>query len=218
MGYVVQIGAAPLAAHPELVALMARANMRVAIVGMESLRDTRLAMVHKPATADINRRAAALLHQHGIALIASLIAGFPDDTRASIRADAVAARRLKPDAFIMQMLTPYPGTQVRASLLQQNLIASFDYDRYDGIHGNVRTHALSAKQLERCVTRETFRTILSPAFIARNRLLRLMPFGAVRAQLTSFFHDLGEVLFGKRWGTRYSPRHPATSAKASRAA
>lgn len=218
MRFVVQLGAQPLAAQPEIVALMARAHLNVVFVGMESLQDTRLSLMHKPATAEINRRAVEHLQRNGIAVIAGLIAGFPHDTRASIHADAVAARRLRPDSFSMQILTPVPGTAVRAQLLQQNLVTCFDYDRYDGVHANVRTHTLSQAALQRCVVRETFRTILSPAFIARNRLLRMMPFGIIRAQLTSFFYDLGKLLFGERWGTRYTPRHPATRAKASRAA
>ncbi len=217
MRFVVQVGAAPLAAHPDIVALMARANMRIAFVGMESMRSARLATVHKPATPEVNRRALEHLRRHGIAVIAGLIAGFPDDTRATIRADAAAVRCLRPDAFSMQVLTPYPKTALRAQLLGAHLVTCHDFDRYDCVHGNVRTHTLNQTALQRCVTHATFRAILSPAFMLRNRLLRMMPCGIVRAQLTSFFYDVGKLLFGDRWGTRYAPRHPVTTANASRA-
>ncbi|MCX7002857.1 MAG: radical SAM protein [bacterium] len=218
MRFIVQVGAAPLAAHPDIVALMARANMRIVFVGMESMRHARLATAHKPATPDINRRAIENLQRNGIAVIAGLIAGFPDDTRETIRADAAAVRHLRPDAFSMQIMTPFPGTRVRGELLRQQLVCNFDYDHYDGAHANVRTHTLSQTALQRCVTRATFRAILSPAFMLRNRLLHMMPYGVVRAQLTSFFYDIGKLLFGDHWGTRYSPRHPVTTANASRAA
>jgi radical SAM superfamily enzyme YgiQ (UPF0313 family) len=197
---------------------MARANMRIVFVGMESMRTARLATAHKPATPEINRHAIENLQRNGIAVIAGLIAGFPDDTRATIRADAAAVRRLRPDAFSMQILTPYPKTPVRAQLMRDQLVTCHDFDRYDGVHANVRTCTLAQTALQRCVTRATFRAILSPAFMLRNRLLHMMPCGIVRAQLASFFYDIGKLLFGDRWGTRYAPRHPATTVNASRAA
>jgi len=218
MRFVAQVGAAPLAAHPDIVALMARANMRVVFVGMESMRNARLATAHKPATPEINRRAVEHLRRHGIAVIAGLIAGFPDDTRETIRADAAAVRCLRPDTFSMQILTPYPKTPLRAQLMRDQLVTCHDFDRYDGVHSNVRTHALSQVELQRCVTRATFRAILSPAFMLRNRLLHMMPYRIVRAQLTSFFYDIGKLLFGDRWCTHYAPRHPVTTVNASRAA
>jgi len=218
MRFVVQVGAAPLAAHPDIVALMARANMRIVFVGMESMRSARLAAVHKPATPEINRRAIENLRRNGIAAIAGLIAGFPDDTRATICTDAAAVRRLRPDVFSMQVLTPYPRTALRAQLMHAQLVTCHDFDRYDGMHATIRTHTLSQTALQCCVTRATFRAILSPTFIVRNRLVRMMPFGIVRAQLTSFMYDIGKLLFGDRWGTRYTPRHPVTQANAARVA
>ncbi len=73
--YLTQVTAAGIAHHPELVAEMDQANFRIAFVGFESMDRDALKGMKKPTNPEINRRAAAMLRQHRIAVIAGLIGG-----------------------------------------------------------------------------------------------------------------------------------------------
>jgi anaerobic magnesium-protoporphyrin IX monomethyl ester cyclase len=68
--YLAQVSAAGIAQHPKLVADMDRANFRITFVGFESMDPNSLKDMKKPTSPAINRRAAALLRQHRIAIVA----------------------------------------------------------------------------------------------------------------------------------------------------
>ena len=77
-----------------------------------------LKKMKKPTNPEINQRAAALLRQHGIAIIAGLIVGYPEDTRESVINNFRLLKKLKPDLIYPQFMTPYPKTIVRQELLE----------------------------------------------------------------------------------------------------
>ena len=84
LSYATQASAVGLASHPELVAAMKQANFWMVFVGFESMSAGNLKDMHKPTSPEINRRAASLLRQHDIGMIAGVIFGYPEDTKASI--------------------------------------------------------------------------------------------------------------------------------------
>jgi radical SAM superfamily enzyme YgiQ (UPF0313 family) len=139
-----------IAQNPELVADMDRANFRIAFVGFESMDPQALKGVKKPTNPGINRRAATLLRQHRIAIIAGCIVGFPEDTRESVVRQFHLVEHLQPDAIYAQFLTPYPKTVIRQELLEAGLIDNLnDFGSYDGFSCNTRTHYLSRDELYR---------------------------------------------------------------------
>ena len=147
--YLTQVTAAGIANHPELVADMDRANFRFIFVGFESMEPAALKQMRKPTSPAINQKAAALLRQHRMAIIAGGIVGYPDDTRESVKRQIRQIWGLKPDALYMQILTPYPQTALRQELLEAGLITNLDdYRSYNGFAGNIRTRYLSCKELE----------------------------------------------------------------------
>src|SRR5207247_11206756 len=66
-------------------------------------------------------RAVRLLQENGIKAVAGFIVGNPDDDRAAIRRTFRYARRLGLDFPIVQCLTPYPRTEMRAELRAEGL-------------------------------------------------------------------------------------------------
>jgi radical SAM superfamily enzyme YgiQ (UPF0313 family) len=85
--------------------------------------------------------------------------GFPDDTRASIRAVARYARELNPTFANFNVVTPYPGTQFFEQVKSQ--IRSFDFTRYDSytpvLEGAHLTPDEIESQLERAFVGYYFR-------------------------------------------------------------
>jgi len=147
--YLAQVTAAGIANHPELVADMDRANFRLIFVGFESMEPAALKQMRKPTSPAINRRAAVLLRQHRMAIIAGGIVGYPDDTRESVKRQIRQIWELNPDALYLQILTPYPQTALRKELLEAGLIVNLDdYRSYNGFNGNIRTRYMSCKELE----------------------------------------------------------------------
>jgi anaerobic magnesium-protoporphyrin IX monomethyl ester cyclase len=172
MQYMVQVTAAGIANNPDLAPAMAAANFRYAFVGFESMRTTGLQQMQKPTSPEINRRAARLLRQHGIALIGGLIAGYPDDTRETLREDFRLFRELRADMLYGQYLTPYPKTVLRDELLAADLITNIDdFRTYDGFNCNVRTRHLTRDALHRAFKWEAMKFALQPSHLLRNRVL-----------------------------------------------
>jgi radical SAM superfamily enzyme YgiQ (UPF0313 family) len=173
MCYLTQVTAAGIAQNPDLVAEMDRANIRIIFVGFESMEPAALKQMKKPTSPAINRRAAALLRRHRMAIIAGAIVGYPDDNRESVIRQLQQIWQLQPDGLYAQILTPYPQTALRQELLQAGLVVNADdYRSYNGFVSNIRTKYLSCKELDEIKASEAFWGGCNPASLARNYFLR----------------------------------------------
>jgi radical SAM superfamily enzyme YgiQ (UPF0313 family) len=192
MHYLVQATAVGIAQNPDLVADMDRANFRYVFVGFEAMTPQALKGVNKPTNPEINRRAAALLRQHGMAIIAGCIVGYPEDTAASVRENIRLIRSLKPDMIYAQYLTPYPKTVLREEMLAAGLVTNLnDYGRYDGFSCNIRTHHLETRELYRILKGQMVLSHFDPSLIKANFFLRKCP----RPFLRSVFKSIGLTLY-----------------------
>ena len=201
MQYAVQATAAGLANHPDLVAAMDRANFRTVFAGFESMNATDLKTMQKPTSPDINRRAAALLRQHKMGLIAGIIVGFPDDTRESIRENMRLFRQLRPDSIYAQYLTPYPKTRLRDEMLAEGLVDNVDrFSEYDGFSCNVHTRALNRDELFRLLKAEALRFALQPRQLVDNYFLRHHARAVLGGAIKIMAMDLYNVFTGRRYG------------------
>jgi anaerobic magnesium-protoporphyrin IX monomethyl ester cyclase len=192
--YLTQVTAAGIAKNPALVADMDRANFRFVFVGFESMEPAALKQMRKPTSPAINQKAAALLRQHRMAVIAGGIVGYPDDTRESVKRQFRQIWGLKPDALYMQILTPYPQTTLRQELLDAGLIVNLDdYRSYNGFIGNIRTKYMSSKELETLKGNLAFWGAVHPAAWTRNYFLRnhfLYYLKTIVKQAALYFHYL----------------------------
>jgi radical SAM superfamily enzyme YgiQ (UPF0313 family) len=195
MHYLVQVTAVGIAQNPDLVADMDRANFRFVFVGFEAMTPQALKGVNKPTNPEINRKAAALLRQHGMAIIAGCIVGYPEDTAASVKENLRLIRSLKPDMIYAQYLTPYPKTVLREEMLAAGLVTNLDdYSKYDGFSCNIRTHHLENTDLYRVLKREMVLSHFDPSLIKANFFLRKCPRpflkGVVKAIGTNLYNIL----------------------------
>jgi anaerobic magnesium-protoporphyrin IX monomethyl ester cyclase len=197
MLFVTQASAVGIAQNPELVADMQRANFRIVFVGFESMDPGSLKGVKKPTNPEINRRAAVLLRQHGIAIIAGLIVGYPEDTRETVIKNWRLTERLQPDLIYAQYLTPYPKTVVRKELLEAGLIVNLDdYRSYDGFNCNIRTHHLSRNDLYRLLKRLGVRSNFNLSLIKNNYFLRHHTRHIIRSIIKTTKTDIYNAISG----------------------
>jgi anaerobic magnesium-protoporphyrin IX monomethyl ester cyclase len=204
MLFAVQVAAAGLAKHPDLVDEMDRANVRIVFVGFESMLRTHLKDMHKPTNPEVNRTVADLLHRHKMGVIAGIIVGYPDDTRESIKENLRLFWELRPDAIYAQYLTPYPKTRLRQEMLEAGLVDNPDeFSQYDGFSCNVRTKHMSRDDLFRTLKKHTLRFIMDPRHLGRNYFVRHHSWMLLHMVVRSGFSDFYNVMTGKRLVPRY---------------
>src|SRR5207249_290114 len=131
-------------------------------------------------TEDETPRAVRLLQENGIKAVGGFIVGNPDDDRAAIARTFRYARRLGLDFPIVQCLTPYPRTEMRAALVAEGLVTNpDDLSRYNGYVANVRTRHLSSAAIARAMLCEGLKLYFDPQAARRRRCAGRRP-GAPR--------------------------------------
>jgi len=156
--YMVQAMTAPLAQYGSTLApLMRRAGFRYVFLGIENVLEDDLVFLkaraknarreHGRTLGNATIEAITHLHRHGLFVVGGLIVGNPDDTRESIEANLAFARRYVDWPYI-QHPTPYPRTPMTQEFRAQGLIVDEDVRHYDGTTAVVRSHHLSALDIE----------------------------------------------------------------------
>ena len=147
--FVVQADCVTMSRHPQMVEKMARAGFKTVFLGIENASKRNLRAAGKGDILEASRRAVATCHANGIMVVGGMIFGFPDDDEQDIVENYRFLKSVDADTAYCQILTPYPKTEMRRQLIDQNLVVNpDDYTRYNGMWANVRTRHLSAEQLQ----------------------------------------------------------------------
>lgn len=184
MKYIIQASVEGLNRSPELIAAMVKAGVEIVFLGIETLNEDGLSVLGK---SNQFRKADAEhiireLKKNGILVVAGFILGHPEDTLETILENYKYAKRLKPDMCAFNVLTPFPGTEIRQTLLEEDLITNkHDYERYDLYLANIKTRNLSRDQIHQL--RDQFnvkypfesRTLLPLALRYPGYFLKLIP-------------------------------------------
>jgi len=122
-----------------LVEKMRRANFRRVTLGVESGSPRILKMIRKGETNEDVIRAVKLLREAGIRSHTFFMIGLPDETPADIRLSKDLILAMQPDHVEINMVTPYPGTDIFAKLVPGD---PFKIDRwYRWFHQGMSTHS-----------------------------------------------------------------------------
>jgi anaerobic magnesium-protoporphyrin IX monomethyl ester cyclase len=147
--YVMQSGSAGIASSERLVEKMARAGCKMVFMGIENASRKNLKDLNKGDIVDKSALAAKLLNQYGILLAGGFIIGNPQDDPETIEDTFHFAKKIGTDFGGIQILVPYPKTEIRETLMDSGLITNFDdYDYYEGSYSNVKTFALDSEELK----------------------------------------------------------------------
>jgi radical SAM superfamily enzyme YgiQ (UPF0313 family) len=156
--YIVQAMTSSIANHgTKLAPLMRKAGFRYIFLGIENILENDLTFLR--ASAKNNARvdgqklgnatikAIEYVHQNKMYVVGGLIVGNPDDTQEAIETNLEFARRFIDWPYI-QHPTPYPRTPMTKDFRDRGLIINEKLQEYDGTTAVVRTHELSAEQVE----------------------------------------------------------------------
>lgn len=139
--------------NPEMVRKMAEAGNRTMFLGLESANQAILDGWGKKITLDQQKEAVKILKNNGISVYASFVLGDRRDTQESIQKTIRYARQLNPETCQFSVLTPYPGTRLFEELRAKDLILTYDWNFYDGIHSVIKLENLDPMELPKIAIR-----------------------------------------------------------------
>ena len=122
-----------------LVTKMREANFRRVTLGVESGSPRILKMIRKGETNEDVKRAIGLLRKAGIRSHAFFMIGLPDETPEDVELSKKLIQDVQPDHVEINMVTPYPGTDIFARLIPED---PAKIDRwYRWFHQGMATHS-----------------------------------------------------------------------------
>ncbi len=146
--YGVQASAIGIGSSQKLVEMMARAGFKQVFLGIENPSKKNLEKLHKGDIVKSSIRAVQHLKENGFIISGGFIIGTPEDSFQEIEDTFRFAHELGTDFPAVQILVPYPKTEIRQKLFAKGLITDPDhYERYDGGYPIVRTKYLSEREL-----------------------------------------------------------------------
>ena len=146
--YKTQASASGIASSKRLVDKMGEAGFDGVFLGVESINKRNLEFLGKGKMSNDAEIAVQYLHDNNIIVSTGLIGGNPDDDEEDLWENFHLARRLKVDFPIFYISTPYPKTEMRAELEEMGLVTRNDFNKYDGMHANLRTKHLSDEEVQ----------------------------------------------------------------------
>ncbi len=123
-----------VARDPEMLDLMAEAGCMYLYIGFESVDPVALREMNKNQTVLEMRAAIREIHRRGIGIHGMFVFGFDSDTPRSVRATVDFALEERIDTAQFLILTPLPGSDFHARMLEEGRILDQAWDTYDAHH------------------------------------------------------------------------------------
>jgi radical SAM superfamily enzyme YgiQ (UPF0313 family) len=159
----------------EFVDLLARANCRMAFIGMESLQESSLAGVHKRQNrVEEYREALHCLHRRGILTFTGLMFALEHDTAEYHTTLTQRLEEVGPSVILPSISIPLYGTPWYKEVVNQGRLTDTDLSHYDGDHVVFRHPHLREEEIYEAydrVTREFY--TWSAVFRRWGRFLRV---------------------------------------------
>ncbi len=133
----------------ELIKAAGEAGCIGMFVGFESLRPETLAAMGKKTNLELDyMEGATIFRDNGIGILGSFVLGCDGDTPAVFEEILGFCEKARLEAAIFPILTPYPGTAVRARLLAEGRIISNAWQDYDMGHVTFRPSGMTVEELQ----------------------------------------------------------------------
>jgi radical SAM superfamily enzyme YgiQ (UPF0313 family) len=133
----------------DLIQKAARAGLRSVFVGFETFSPENLKQSNKKQNLERDYvKAVRGLHDLGIMINGSFVFGLDHDDRDVFRRTVDWGIRNGITTSTFHLLTPYPGTPLHQSMMQQGRILTENWDLYDTRHIVYRPRGLSREELQ----------------------------------------------------------------------
>ena len=131
----------------ELLQLMKRAGCFRIHFGVET-GSSKLIDLGKPGSdLEKYKNAFNVCREFGIFTIAHLIIGLPGESQETIQDTLKFLRYINPDKINLNIITPYPGTELFEMAKEKGWIMDFDWSKYTSFNAVMRTEDLTTEQI-----------------------------------------------------------------------
>jgi anaerobic magnesium-protoporphyrin IX monomethyl ester cyclase len=148
MVFGIQASPAGIASSPHVVAKMAKAGFKYVYLGIENKSSQGLRQLKKGHLPNDSEKAVRLLRDQRFVISGGMIIGHPEDDQQAVEENISYLKDLRTDYTAVQLLVPYPKTEVREEIKRKGLLVNEnDFKRYNSRKACMRTRHLSADQL-----------------------------------------------------------------------
>ena len=151
----------------ELLQKMKDAGCHQIMYGIESTDRTVLQNINKKIDITHVRNAVQWTKQVGIECRLAFLVGSPGDTETTIQENIKFINQLDPDYLIVNVTTPFPGTQMFEWAKDEDLITSYNWDDYTLAKPVIRLKNLNEKQIIKLYKMMYRRFYLRPNYIIK---------------------------------------------------
>ncbi|WPC40026.1 radical SAM protein [Clostridium sp. JS66] len=133
---------------PELLDEMKAAGCQSLFIGFESINSKSIDSVHKVQNS-VKRYEKLIeeIHERGIMINASFVFGLDEDDVSVFKDTLEWIVKNKIETVTSHILTPYPGTKLYSSLIEENRIVDFNLSNYNTAHVVYKPNNMTAEEL-----------------------------------------------------------------------
>jgi radical SAM superfamily enzyme YgiQ (UPF0313 family) len=169
----------------EMLLKMRQAGCHQIMYGVENVDDAVLKNINKKINPEQVRNAVRWTKEAGIECRLAFMVGNPGDTRETVRNNSRFINELDPDLVVINITTPFPGTEMFKWAQERGLLLSHDWDDFDLAKPVMRLENMSAAEIKDCY-REMYRSFyLRPGYILK-RLIAFRTIEDVKAIWSGF--------------------------------
>ena len=130
--------------------LLRKAGCHALFIGLESINQRSLNGVKKSHNNVEEYEALIdLLGYYDIPVLASIVLGLDEDDYGTIEETIRFLKRIKLKRALINIITPFPGTELHRQFERENRILHKHYSLYDGAHVVVRPKRMTPEELQK---------------------------------------------------------------------
>jgi radical SAM superfamily enzyme YgiQ (UPF0313 family) len=150
-----------------IAAILSESGCGYVDLGVESFNDEILAYIQKNLTRDQILQAIEWLNKYQVPVKVNILIGTsPLETKETIRETLNTAIRLNVDQVMINIVSPFPGTEFYRTAKENGWIVNGDYVPTDVQHHSILSYPnLTGKEMERLLFRYNLRFFTRPGFI-----------------------------------------------------
>jgi len=165
---------------------MKKAGCHQVLIGVESGDDRILKSIRKPIDKKRYKKTVDIAHQYGLEVRGSFIIGSPEEDKESMQATLDFAKYLDVDLFQLNIMTPYPGTQIFQRAERDGLLLHQNWNEYGQGEVLLKNKNLTAEQIYQ-FEKYAFKSFyLRPKQLLR-QLRRITSFRQIRDLFLGFY-------------------------------
>ena len=153
--------------NDSIAELMAKAGCHQILIGIESGSPTLMAKIGKPIKKSQYKRVVDVAHKYGIEVRGSFIIGHLDETTETMKESVQFAIDIDLDLFQLNILTPYPGTQLFKEAKQSGWLLHERYERYGQSEVILKLRNLTADEVVKFERKAFYQFYCRPRAIFR---------------------------------------------------